>query len=349
MIENSRTRRPHTHKVVDKRIATPSNGDSNRGTAMNHHSPLQTREARVVFACSVCGDSSDAFPETERAERSLCRSCFGKGVDKRPRELNDLSGKQWAAYSKSVQEFPDRRSDKQRLHGASFPQSLAERQIEIYTKRGATVLDPFVGVGTTVDAAIALGRKAVGIDINSDFVKLAKADIPKGASAKVHLGDAQEVMRKLGDGSVDFLLTSPPYSNLLGSVRGSFAHKWKEHSRIASVSNPKPYSSSKDDLGNMTYDDFMQALEGVMGESIRVLKRNSYSVWVVKDFRSVKKGVPYVNFHGDVIQVAQSVGLQLWDIQIYDQTRHRPLVCLGYPSKNYYLNIGHSYNLVFRN
>ena len=69
---------------------------------------------------------------------------------------------------------------------------------------------------------------------------------------------------------------------------------------------------------------------------------------MVKDFRALKEGIPYVNVHSDVIAQAQQAGFELWDIRIYNQTRFRPLVCLGFPSKNFYLNIGHSYLLVFR-
>jgi hypothetical protein len=68
----------------------------------------------------------------------------------------------------------------------------------------------------------------------------------------------------------------------------------------------------------------------------------------VKDYRDLKSGVPYVNFHSDVIRAAETAGFTLWDIRIYDQTRYRPLVVLGYPSRNYYLNIGHSYVLIFK-
>jgi hypothetical protein len=115
------------------------------------------------------------------------------------------------------------------------------------------------------------------------------------------------------------------------------------------VQNPLPYSSDKQDIGNLDYDEFLDAITAVMLESTVVLKSRAYSVWVVKDFRNIKKGIPYVNLHGDVITCAESAGLQLWDIRIFDQTKFRPLVCLGFPSDNYYLNIGHSYILIFRN
>jgi len=91
--------------------------------------------------------------------------------------LNDFSGSEWAQSSKSVMEYPDTRSKKQKLHGASFPQSLAEHHIQMYTKCGETVLDPFVGVGTTLDACNATGRNGIGIELNPEFVELVKEDL----------------------------------------------------------------------------------------------------------------------------------------------------------------------------
>ena len=74
----------------------------------------------------------------------------------------------------------------------------------------------------------------------------------------------------------------------------------------------------------------------------------AYAVWVVKDFRALGEGVPYVNLHGHLMERAERAGLTPWDVRIYDQTRYRPLVCLGYPSRRFYLNIGHSYLVVLR-
>jgi DNA modification methylase len=310
------------------------------------------QKRRQKFVCVSCGLDTDAPPSTQRAERSLCRECFGKGEDRRPRQLNDLTGGQWAKYSKSIQTYPDTRLEKQRVHGACFPKSLAFQQIEIFTKTGETVLDPFLGVGTTLDAALELGRNGIGIELNPKFAEIAKRDLKYaeelGSSQKIIIDDARNLTKHIKQESVDFILTSPPYSALLKSVKGNFAYKWREHSTLNPISNPRPYSSKKEDLGNMPYEEFLTAIEEVMRASLVVLRSDSYAVWVVKDYRDLKNKVPYVNFHGDVISCATRAGFTLWDIRIYDQTKFRPLVCLGFPSRNFYLNIGHSYLLTFK-
>jgi len=60
-----------------------------------------------------------------------------------------------------------------RNHSATFPVALPAWFIKLFTAPGDTVLDPFIGSGTTAVAAIELGRYFIGIDINESFVKLA--------------------------------------------------------------------------------------------------------------------------------------------------------------------------------
>jgi len=311
-----------------------------------------TTPKRQFFPCSSCQTDTDAPPLTQRAQLRLCRKCFGKGKDHRPRELNDLTGAQWARYSKSVESYPDTRTEKQRAHGACFPKSLALQQIEIFTKRGETVLDPFVGVGTTLDAAMESGRNGIGIELNPKFARLARRDLKHAnklsLSQMIIIDDARNLTAHLQEASIDFILTSPPYSTLLKSVRGNFAYKWREHSTIDPVANPRPYSCRREDLGNMPYPDFLAAIEAVMKASLIVLRPESYAVWVVKDYRNLKDKVPYVNFHSDVTLAASRAGFVLWDMRIYDQTKFRPLVCLGFPSRNFYINMGHSFLLTFK-
>ena len=58
-------------------------------------------------------------------------------------------------------------------HFATFPEVLAERCIKAGSRVGDTVLDPFVGSGTTSAVAAKLGRKSVGIDISKKFIEIA--------------------------------------------------------------------------------------------------------------------------------------------------------------------------------
>ncbi|HSO12928.1 MAG TPA: site-specific DNA-methyltransferase [Anaerolineales bacterium] len=62
-------------------------------------------------------------------------------------------------------------------HPAPFPLELPRRCIKMFSYIGDTVLDPFMGSGTTLIAAGMLGRKAVGVDVDKGYCKLAQKRI----------------------------------------------------------------------------------------------------------------------------------------------------------------------------
>lgn len=59
-------------------------------------------------------------------------------------------------------------------HSAAFPRALPEWFIRLFTDEGDWVLDPFVGSGTTLEAAKSLGRNSVGIDILPEYCEMAR-------------------------------------------------------------------------------------------------------------------------------------------------------------------------------
>ncbi len=67
--------------------------------------------------------------------------------------------------------WDDIRPERQNGHGAMFPVEIPERLIRMFTFSGETVLDPFMGSGTTGVAAHRSGRNSIGIEINPLFTK----------------------------------------------------------------------------------------------------------------------------------------------------------------------------------
>lgn len=59
-------------------------------------------------------------------------------------------------------------------HFATYPIDLPVRCIKAGSAEGDTVLDPFLGSGTTAAAAVMLGRKYIGIELNPEYAKLAQ-------------------------------------------------------------------------------------------------------------------------------------------------------------------------------
>ncbi|KOR33292.1 DNA methylase [Achromatium sp. WMS3] len=63
-------------------------------------------------------------------------------------------------------------------HSAAFPEGLPEWFIKLFTQVGDTVLDPFMGSGTTNIVANKMQRNSMGIEIISEYYAIAKSQIP---------------------------------------------------------------------------------------------------------------------------------------------------------------------------
>jgi len=72
------------------------------------------------------------------------------------------------------QVWKDIRGESTRYHPAPFPEELAVRLIRMFSFVGDTVLDPFVGTGTTMVAAARAGRNSVGVEIDPEYYTLAR-------------------------------------------------------------------------------------------------------------------------------------------------------------------------------
>ena len=71
-----------------------------------------------------------------------------------------------------------------RTHSAAFPESLPAWFVQLFSKEGDKVLDPFMGSGTTLAVANRLQRFSVGIEIKKDYFDLALERINEGAKFK---------------------------------------------------------------------------------------------------------------------------------------------------------------------
>jgi DNA modification methylase len=95
-------------------------------------------------------------------------------VPKEIKEISKLTKQEWKDYFAGHWRFG---GEKQINHEAMFPEELPKRLIKMYSFVGDTVLDPFVGSGTTVKVALELKRNAIGYEINEDFLEIIKEKI----------------------------------------------------------------------------------------------------------------------------------------------------------------------------
>jgi site-specific DNA-methyltransferase (adenine-specific) len=91
-------------------------------------------------------------------------------VDRAVKEAARLTVEEWNEYFSGHWNFSGERQGDKRL--AAFPEELPRRLIRMFSFPGETVLDPFLGTGTTSLAASKLGRRSVGYEINEDFLPL---------------------------------------------------------------------------------------------------------------------------------------------------------------------------------
>jgi len=87
------------------------------------------------------------------------------------KENSKMSNEDWNTYFNGHWYFSGAKQDK---HLAMFPEELPYRLIRMFSFPNETVLDPFVGSGTTSSVARKLNRNSVGYEINSDFIPIIK-------------------------------------------------------------------------------------------------------------------------------------------------------------------------------
>ncbi|MFZ3065504.1 MAG: DNA methyltransferase [Nitrospirota bacterium] len=104
------------------------------------------------------------------------------------KEKSKLTTKEWNEYFYGHWNFSGEKQDK---HLAMFPEELPKRLIKMFSFVGDTVLDPFLGSGTTCLAAGNLNRNSVGYEINKDFLPVIKGKLK--VDSKVVEQDKMEI------------------------------------------------------------------------------------------------------------------------------------------------------------
>ncbi|NIM04769.1 MAG: DNA methyltransferase [Armatimonadetes bacterium] len=255
---------------------------------------------------------------------------------------NNLDGATWARHSISV--WSDIRKTPEETvlhHPAMFPIALATRLIECFTTaKERVVLDPFAGIGSAPLAAALLGGKGIGLDISSKFVSVARRRLneingPEAKSETVfHCGDARNLSDYIDPCSIDLVVTSPPYWDIL-LRRRSADRKPTRH-----------YGKAARDLGKiLDYTLFLESLKEIFTQVYETLKPGKYCCVIVMDLR--KKDVFYP-LHADLAEEMKDIGFIYDDMVIWDRRHeYNNLRPLGFPSV-FRINKTHEFILIFR-
>lgn len=143
-----------------------------------------------------------------------------------------------------------------------------------YSSESDTLLDPMIGGGTTAIEAKILNRHIICSDVNDKALERTKAslafEVENNSWQRVVKCDARN-LSGIGDESVDFVLTHPPYADIIKYSEGKL----------------------NNDLSNIhDIDRFVDEMEKVARELYRVLRRGKYCAILIGDTRRNKMYQP---------------------------------------------------------
>jgi modification methylase len=201
-------------------------------------------------------------------------------------------------------------------HPGKMLPAIAQQAIAIYSDPGDLVLDPMCGIGTTLVEAVHLGRRALGLELEPRWSKVAAANLAHArqhgapGSGKVTTGDA----RRLGHGvlnryrgQVQLILTSPPYgSSLHGQVETGADRVEKWDNRYShNPHNLAQLPAARHRGGRST---FAEALLDILVACRCMLAPDGYLLLTARPYR--RHGA-LVDLPGQLELLATEAGLQL--------------------------------------
>ena len=227
----------------------------------------------------------------------------------------------------TVWAFPDR--GKWATHDAKYRGNwspyIPRNVILRYSQEGDTVLDPFVGGGTTAVEAKLTNRNFIGFDINPVAIEISRKksvfDFETPASTRIEVADARDL--PIEDDSIDLICAHPPYANII------------------------QYSENVDgDLSLLKMKDFLFEIGKVAQECYRVLKKDKFCAVLMGDMR--KKGmVQPLAF--ETMRIFELAGFKTKEIIIKEQHNCK---ATGYWKTNSikfnFLLLAHEYLFVFK-
>jgi len=254
-------------------------------------------------------------------------------IKARPTTVKDLAPKKFTLECSSVWRFPKRGN--WAVHDGSYRGNWAPQVprnlILHYTRKGDTVVDPFVGGGTTLIECVLLKRKGIGVDISPHAVNITRQKLRELRKSmpkqdiefpRVFRCDARH-LSMITDESVDFVCGQPPYAN---AVRYTSSIS-EDLSRIGSLSQ------------------FCAQIREVARELYRVLKKRKRCAVLVGDVRRKKMVFP-LGFKVMEQFLAQDFDLE----EIIVKEQHNDRSTRFYATKPSVLRfrIAHEYLFVFK-
>lgn len=241
---------------------------------------------------------------------------------------NEWSPTNFRLETTSIWSFKDRGN--WATHNSKYPGNwspyIPRNLILRYTKEGDTVLDPFLGSGTTLIETKLLKRRGIGIDINPHSIKIAEKNLCFNINNDYHPIiynlDSRNLI-SIEDDSIDLICAHPPYANII-----------------------KYSNDIEGDLSLLDINDFLIEITKVAKELYRVLRKNKYCAILIGDTRKNKHVIP-LGF--EVMQRFLNVGFILKEVVIKEQHNCKSTGFWYQKSIEYnFLLLAHEYLFIFR-
>jgi modification methylase len=209
-----------------------------------------------------------------------------------------------AQYQRSGRYLPE----SSRHPGKMLPE-LARRLVADYCPPRGLVADPMCGIGTTLVEAAALGRRAVGVELEPRWAELARANFThalppdQAALAEVRQGDARQLPELLADvvGRVDLVVTSPPYACDAGVIDKP---AWRAGGPLCPRDSLN-YSRDPSNLGRARGPGWQLAMAEVLVGCDQLLRPEGLLVTVTKNTRRAGR---LNDLAATTVQLAETAG-----------------------------------------
>jgi len=261
-------------------------------------------------------------------------------------ELNDLTGKEWVFATKSVipKSFPPSfQQELRNQHGGQKPPELCAEIIEIFTKKGEKVLDPFAGVGGTLIGCSISGRIGVGIEKNKKWIEVYEevCKLEKIKPQKMVLGDSLQQLDSLNE-KFDFILTDIPFwiMDKAPKSKGVFKRHGEEAKGVYSDKS-KLTAFNEDTL--KTKVEWKNLLKKVFTKCFDLLKKKSYCAIFIGNMYHEGK---YHLLNADLTNIMEDIGYVLKAEKVwYDVAKKLHLYGINYA---FIPSIVHQYIMIYR-
>jgi DNA modification methylase len=222
----------------------------------------------------------------KRAKREL-RDEEGnsRGFYSEANRVNDLTGKEWVFWTRSVitRAYPPNLQHALRsAHGGQKPPDLCADLLRVFTKEGQSVLDPFMGVGGVLLGASLTGRKALGIEIDGRWIGIYREVCKRESLAEQETlhADAREALASLGERRFDCVFTDVPYWTMDSARRskGSFKRVGGQ-ARAARTSKLSSFGTEP----TQTKQQWLDAMADILGRAAALLRPEGYLLTFIGD------------------------------------------------------------------